>query len=365
MENVRGAREMTKSLQNLKVNHTSEDRMPNRCIFSVFCSPTLQVQKLKAPSLVNLCLGIVGKHFEDIVEDLADIAANFPSDIKLAMAAIARRRKLLNDKIIIDLAESSWEILDLSGSDVSDFGLAKLALICNRRLRAVDISRCIKITPVGVYEALQHCGKLEVLRWGGCPESDSVARASLCLLKPKLEDMDGDSWEDLDTMEIAPSLRWLIWPNIDKDSMEKLWMECPRIVVNPKPVSSVLGYNRGRGGGGEIIPREAVDDVELDEVFVKDVDPKTWSAIGGGGGGTTGGVGDHKLEEEDDITISVAEKFRLAYLDRDTRLAPKRAKNVRQRQRRAEREAETSSTMAKALVARSNINKKDDDGYWW
>lgn len=40
-------------------------------------------EKPKPPSLVSLCLGVVGKHFEDITEDLGDIAANFPADIKV------------------------------------------------------------------------------------------------------------------------------------------------------------------------------------------------------------------------------------------------------------------------------------------
>lgn len=57
---------------------------------------------------------------------------------QIAVAAIARRRKLLNDDIIIALADSSWEILDVCGSDVSDSGLAKMAGIC-KSLRAVDI----------------------------------------------------------------------------------------------------------------------------------------------------------------------------------------------------------------------------------
>lgn len=52
--------------------------------------------------------------------------------------AIARRRKLLKDDVIIALADESWDVLDLSGSDVSDLGLAKVAEICGS-LRAVDI----------------------------------------------------------------------------------------------------------------------------------------------------------------------------------------------------------------------------------
>ena len=57
---------------------------------------------------------------------------------QMALAAIARRRKLLTDDVIIVLAESSWDILDISGSDISDFGLSQVLQIC-KSLRAVDI----------------------------------------------------------------------------------------------------------------------------------------------------------------------------------------------------------------------------------
>lgn len=56
----------------------------------------------------------------------------------MAVAAIARRRRLLNDDVIISLADSSWEILDISDSDVSDLGLGKVMEAC-KSLRAVDI----------------------------------------------------------------------------------------------------------------------------------------------------------------------------------------------------------------------------------
>lgn len=48
----------------------------------------------------------------------------------------------------------------------------------------------------------------------GCPRSDYTARCCLGILKPKLQDVDGDSWEELDATEIidgAHSLRWLVW----------------------------------------------------------------------------------------------------------------------------------------------------------
>ncbi|KAG5547275.1 hypothetical protein RHGRI_013072 [Rhododendron griersonianum] len=47
--------------------------------------PVLPIEKPKPPSLVGLCLGVVGKHFEDIIEDLGDIASNFPADIKVKL----------------------------------------------------------------------------------------------------------------------------------------------------------------------------------------------------------------------------------------------------------------------------------------
>lgn len=48
----------------------------------------------------------------------------------------------------------------------------------------------------------------------GCPRSDDTARRCLDIFKPRLDDIEGDSWEELDTAEIAngaQSLRWLVW----------------------------------------------------------------------------------------------------------------------------------------------------------
>lgn len=42
-------------------------------------------RRTKAPSLVSLCLAVIGSHLEDIVLDLADIAVSFPADIKVGV----------------------------------------------------------------------------------------------------------------------------------------------------------------------------------------------------------------------------------------------------------------------------------------
>ncbi|XP_060189053.1 uncharacterized protein LOC132618003 isoform X2 [Lycium barbarum] len=285
---------------------------------SFFQSSVLAIKKRKPPSLVSLCLGVIGRHFEDIIEDLTEIAANFPSTMKMALVAIARRRRLLNDDVIVALADSSWQILDLSGSEVSDFGLSKVVTTC-KHLGAVDIR--------------------------GCSRSENTARRCFALLKPTLEHVEGDSWEELDTSEIAhgaTSLRWLLWPKIEKDMLESLSEECPRIIVNPK--LSPLGYR------GLDIPREARLDVSLDDPIVEDIDPKTWAVSGFVPRTSASSV----TSTED---LPVAEKFRLAFLERDTRLAPKRAKNARQHQRRAEKEWVMMNSRAKALALASLASK--------
>ncbi|XP_018483184.1 uncharacterized protein LOC108854173 isoform X2 [Raphanus sativus] len=300
------------------------------------------------PSLVSLCLGVVGRHLEEIVPCLSDISDFFPADIKMSIAAIAKRRKLLDDNLIISLADTSWEILDISGSDVSDSGLAKVSEMC-KSLRAVDISRCNKITSMGVSELVQNCRSVETLRCGGCPSSESTARRSLSLFKPDLSNAEEeDTWEELDVTEIGhggQSLRWLVWPRIDNDSLEMLSMECPRIVVNPKP--SFLTYSLHE------VPREALPDVALDEPFVKDIDPKTWFVRGAVKSPTTS----YSLSVTSDGELSIAEKFRLAFAERDARLAPKRAKNARQQQRRAERDWMMSSDEAKAMAFASKATR--------
>lgn len=118
-------------------------------------------------------------------------------------------------------------------------------------------------------------------------------------------------------------------------------MECPRIILNPKP--SPFGYR------GYEIPREALPSLALDDPVVEDIDPKTWAVSGF----TSWSTVPCSVSDE----LSIAEKFRLAFLERDNRLAPKRAKNARQRQRRAEREWVTMSSTAKALALASQASK--------
>ncbi|XP_073114045.1 uncharacterized protein [Elaeis guineensis] len=306
---------ITPSLQNLQLNPRSK-AVSSSALSHSFALP---LKKSKPRRLVSLCLGFLGQHLEDIITDISEIVAGFPPDIKLAMVAIARRRKLLNDDFLIVLAEHSWELLDISGSDVTDFGLATVAKICTN-LQAVDVR--------------------------GSPRSDFTARRCLSLLKPKLNDVEEESWEELDRMDIcsgAQSLRWLVWPKIDEDSKMSLATECPRVIVNPVP--SPIGFR------GLQVPAEASASVALDYSIVEDIDPKTWAISGAARRSID------PPSPDDGPELPMAERFRLAFLERDARLAPKRAKNARQHRRRAEREYLMSSTNAKSIALASQASK--------
>lgn len=117
--------------------------------------------------------------------------------------------------------------------------------------------------------------------------------------------------------------------------------ECSRILVNPKP--SPFGFR------GVDVPREAFPGVALDDPVVKDIDPGTWAV--------------HRSPKitvptsSDASALSIAERFRLAFVERDARLAPKRAKNARQHRRRADREWMMRSTDAKSIALATQASK--------
>ncbi|KAJ4798651.1 RNI-like superfamily protein [Rhynchospora pubera] len=307
-------------------------------------------QKLKPRKLVSLCIGVIGEYLEEIISDLSDISAGFPPELKLIVLAIARRRRLLNDEVLTTLAEPSWGLLDVSGSDITDDGLVSISKICTN-LHAIDISRCENVTAAGVSEIICQCRSLEVFRCGGGPRCNLTARRCLSLFKPKLNVIEADSWEELDTSSIssgAESLRWLLWPKIDEDSKSILSTECPRIIVNPNP--SPIGFH-----GRHKVPIEAFPEIPLDHSIVQDIDPRTWaSSIPPS---TFAERSAKPPSSNETPLLPLAERFRLAVLSRETRLAPKRAKNARQNRRRAEREYLTNSINAKSVALAGQASK--------
>lgn len=212
-------------------------------------------------------------------------------------------------------------------------------------------------------------------------------RRCLGILKPQLTPVEEDTWEEIDTMQIAQGaqyLRWLVWvysfdlptvnavysflvfqlilfivilymctgesissmshilqPTIDSESLYSLSTECPRITLNPTASSHLKET---------CFLDEVSPDIPLDNFVVKDIDPTTWSVRGHA----------PKAEPSSPSTnpneLSIAEKFRLAFAERDARLAPKRAKNARQHIRRSAREW-MKDTDAKSIVLASQLSK--------
>lgn len=285
-------------------------------------------------------MGVLGRHLEDILDELGPIAEILPASLKMTLLAIARRRGLLGDDVLLALIDESWETLDISGSEVTDFGLQK-ALEKVHFLKAVDFSCCSHLTSFAIQALVQNCPMLHTLRCGGTTLSNAAARKSVPHIVPGLNvDTEAEeSWENLELKQLgrgAQALRWLVWPAIDEGSRQQLTLECPKVVINPTSSPARYKYLE--------VPPEAFLDVTLDNFAIIGVDPETWSTKA-----STQRVSGLASLDTKFGSLSIAERFKLAFRERDERLAPKRAKNSRQNQRRAEKALLKSDMDAKSV----------------
>lgn len=100
------------------------------------------------------------------------------------------------------------------------------------------------------------------------------------------------------------------------------------------------------------MPDEALASVTLDHSIIEDIDPQAWAVS----------VAPRRpalvpSDSNSSPELHIAERFRLAFLERDARLARKRAKSARQHKRRAWREWLMSSDDAKSVALASQANK--------
>eukprot|EP00850_Spirogloea_muscicola_P009935 SM000057S18365 [mRNA] locus=s57:256230:257016:+ [translate_table: standard] len=157
---------------------------------------------------------------------------------------------------------------------------------------------------------------------------------------------ESSTWEEFDADNIAQgakALRWLVWPGVDEKSAALLATRCPGVVLNPSLASLPPSLRR------EGVPPDARPGVALDAPFVEGLDSATWTTLDGGPSS------ERKVDWR--VALPLAERFRLAYVARDDRLAPKRAKNQRQQARRAERAFLNSDTDFKARALAGSIGR--------
>jgi hypothetical protein len=231
-----------------------------------------------------------------------------------------------------------------------------------------------------------------LLTRSGGVESNRAARGVLSALLPRLLHEDAaDSnaatgWETADARSCAsPSLRWLVWPEADDRSAARLARLCPRITLVRGEAPARLAAASGcTPPTATLLPPLCGCETERVGLMTRDslpgaarrstlAPPAADLAIPMGAATLAGSCPHVRLSvcwpahlltllkhraalapllvlsaAADDApasfvpaalrppprTVHIAERFRLAYVARELRLAPKRAKNARQRQRR-------------------------------
>ncbi|CAI7914337.1 unnamed protein product [Closterium sp. NIES-54] len=416
------------------------------------------------PSLLQLCVGEVGRYLPHLLcmdmdaheFNLRGFVALLPPHARLALTAIARRRGLLFDWLLETLVDDTWHSVDLCGSDVSDQGLCHVAQTCPN-LVALDIRECNAMSLHGLTLLLKACPALQLLRMGGSPACNKVARAAVKWMLPQQpvrgtegaesaeageEEVEGEgetaqgereggeggeggwegSWEEVEERleERVPALRWLIWPDADPNSAALLASKCPRILLNPAPPSPPPPHSLPPpychipttlpSSDPSIppnlptsipalpsallsrIPLQAFPALPLDTPHLVGIPPAVWErgagedeeegegeedgeecirgeaeargrrrglAMGGARAKVKSGteVPQEVQQEPEAPQLSIAERFRLAFVARDERLAPKRAKNQRQRERREGRDRAAADMALRARLLASAASR--------
>jgi hypothetical protein len=195
----------------------------------------------------------------------------------------------------------------------------------------------------------------------GCERSNCAARGALAALLPRLLEQgaasDAVDWEAEAGAAhacAAPRLRWLVWPEADARTASRLARWCPRItLVCGSPPQRSMGactpHVTARAGACGALPLAAPRrpppetgrpitlpppqadlSVALDAPVLAALSPLLIADEGDNAAPACFVAPTAALP----VRAHIAELFRRAYEARDLRLAPKRAKNARQRQRR-------------------------------
>jgi hypothetical protein len=280
-------------------------------------------------SLRSLCIEVLAAHIPELAGAGDTVLPWLPLDVRLILLAIAKRRKELTDEILNLLIDEHWTTLDLSGAGdtVSIRGVVS-ALSRMPNLQILDISGLDILGPRFMNSLAKSCPALLGLRIGFPQDRnlethlETIGDAFIEIL-PGLNRPDTvvDSWESVDEpfCGTLSQLECLNWPDIPPAIEWKCLQIAPKVYINPS--DALIAEKQ--------LPRWYDGKVRLDAQYL-------WEHSSGDGG-DGGWVGEKEPRSNLPMTtpvIHIAEKFRLAYESRESRLKRQDARLRRQQIRK-------------------------------
>eukprot|EP00803_Ostreobium_quekettii_P004767 evm.model.scf_688.5 EVM.evm.TU.scf_688.5 scf_688:24393-25472(+) len=309
------------------------------------------------PSLKSLCLGCLGRYISDILGYGEQILPFLPPDVRACLLAIAKRKVVLKDEHLGLFLDSSWDRLDLSKcSELSPEALARAAESLPRVVY-LDLDGC-RVTRA-VLEAFAHnCSNVAVLRIGGqfCDGGKLLPALASSLPKPfSATDTAEDSWEEILQEEGScgrwSALEFLLWEGVPRCVRELVGAQCPKVVVvGSDEDASCIHCSKS--------PHAPLLCWPFDAENMKMAGSEAWEErIGDSGVFRIGrGLSAFPVERgsvgaSEEKVVHIAEKFRMAYEEIDTRRALKAERNYQQKRRREARRSAAGQALAKWLDA--------------
>ena len=239
--------------------------------------------KLRKGSLLSLCTAFLIENVEDVVALVeeaeqeeepspdAPSALNaeegdeyegrlsplgpLPPCVKTCLFVCLRRRGMMNDATLRALFDSDGgptRSLDLANTCVTDRGLLRIFRSSRHSVQHADFTGCTRISCVGLEAFLRSADALVSIRLGGgdagrrekkpadARACDAEARKIIPVIAPRVlqrddevnEGCEGSDWGDEGLlMAAAPTLRFVVWPDIRPNVKRRIEDECPRIRV--------------------------------------------------------------------------------------------------------------------------------------
>ncbi|MEW5312321.1 MAG: hypothetical protein WDW38_003964 [Sanguina aurantia] len=328
----------------------------------------------QCPSLLSLSVSTLGRHVTKFVRCCGKLDF-LPTDVRGCLIAAARKRKELTDALLVPLLDRDITLLDLSGTGISPAVLLA-AVAALPRLLSLDLTGLV--LSASDWLGIGHsCPLLQLLRLGGlcgrrCRHrrragegvAHGAATGGCCgcrhSVRISLEPLPltgavtflvshgmciKDGTAVVTQTGRLRSLRVIIWLTVTEQAQDALRTQCPLVLLNPLYTAQIPG-----------IPAHFLDPGRaLDEGYLSMATPRAWQLSrrktlqalaerDAAGGASAGSV--------DGQSLSIAEKFRLAYIDKAKHEKERERQIEEQWRRRVVREGGQDVAAAAAVAGR-------------